>query len=204
MAARAGLPGFTIAHEQEVEGSLVAELRVLEVQPIRCAPVQQQPGIQHGGLGGKAGARQVASLACSHHGVGAAGRRLQRQDGSARRAHAAACPPRRRLGSEAAAQLGAPQAAAHECLIELLTGRTHQIRAQLSAVGCPLLGDSIYAPLASPQLRQASSPRPLAAVAPAACHGGPPDHAWSSGVLQCNPGDCGAWERSGHAQSFLL
>lgn len=89
----AGLPGFTIAHEQEVEGSLVAELRVLEVQPIR-------------------------------------------------------------LGSEAAAQLGAPQAAAHECLIELLTGRTHQIRAQLSAVGCPLLGDSIYAPLASPQLRQ--------------------------------------------------
>eukprot|EP00887_Chlorella_sp_A99_P003076 scaffold9.g3076.t1 len=43
---------------------------------------------------------------------------------------------------------------AHECLIELVTGRTHQIRAQLSAVGCPLLGDTLYAPLASAELRQ--------------------------------------------------
>lgn len=37
MLPLAGLPTFTIAHEHEVEGSLVAELRVLEVQPIRCA-----------------------------------------------------------------------------------------------------------------------------------------------------------------------
>lgn len=63
--------------------------------------------------------------------------------------------PLSRLGAEAARQLGAPPEA-HECLLELLTGRTHQIRAQLSAVGCPLLGDSLYAPLASSQLRQAS------------------------------------------------
>lgn len=42
-------------------------------------------------------------------------------------------------------------------MIELLTGRTHQIRAQLSAAGCPLLGDPLYAPLASPELRQVSA-----------------------------------------------
>jgi len=41
----------------------------------------------------------------------------------------------------------------YEVLIELVTGRTHQIRAQLSAVGCPLLGDVLYTPLASPELR---------------------------------------------------
>lgn len=69
-------------------------------------------------------------------------------------------PPLRRLSAQGAAQLGAPQVEAHECLIELLTGRTHQIRAQLSAVGCPLLGDSLYAPLAFRELRQASSPSP--------------------------------------------
>ncbi|GMH42683.1 hypothetical protein BSKO_10602 [Bryopsis sp. KO-2023] len=33
---------------------------------------------------------------------------------------------------------------AFETLIELKTGRTHQIRAQLAAVGCPLLGDNLY------------------------------------------------------------
>ncbi|KAL4529959.1 hypothetical protein Ndes2526A_g04699 [Nannochloris sp. 'desiccata'] len=41
----------------------------------------------------------------------------------------------------------------YEVLIELVTGRTHQIRAQLSAAGCPLLGDDLYTPLASPELR---------------------------------------------------
>ncbi|PRW60645.1 RNA pseudouridine synthase chloroplastic [Chlorella sorokiniana] len=91
-----GLPFFTVAHgwEEEVEGSLTAELQVLEVTPIQVS---------------EAGARQ--------------------------------------LGLE-------PGSPAHECVIELLTGRTHQIRAQLSAVGCPLLGDTIYQPLASPVLRQ--------------------------------------------------
>ena len=60
-----------------------------------------------------------------------------------------------RLSEAGARQLGLePGAPAHECVIELLTGRTHQIRAQLSAVGCPLLGDGIYQPLASPELRQ--------------------------------------------------
>ena len=28
--------------------------------------------------------------------------------------------------------------------IELVTGRTHQIRAQLAAIGCPILGDVLY------------------------------------------------------------
>ncbi|XP_047317161.1 RNA pseudouridine synthase 6, chloroplastic [Impatiens glandulifera] len=33
---------------------------------------------------------------------------------------------------------------AYECKIDLLTGRTHQIRAQLSAIGAPVVGDSMY------------------------------------------------------------
>jgi hypothetical protein len=36
----------------------------------------------------------------------------------------------------------------YECTILLLTGRTHQIRAQMAAIGAPLLGDSMYAPIA--------------------------------------------------------
>ncbi|CAI9270182.1 unnamed protein product [Lactuca saligna] len=35
---------------------------------------------------------------------------------------------------------------AFECKINLLTGRTHQIRAQLAACGAPLVGDSMYMP----------------------------------------------------------
>ncbi|WCJ20255.1 hypothetical protein M5689_002502 [Euphorbia peplus] len=36
----------------------------------------------------------------------------------------------------------------YECKINLLTGRTHQIRAQLAACGAPLVGDSMYMPAA--------------------------------------------------------
>jgi hypothetical protein len=35
-----------------------------------------------------------------------------------------------------------------EVEIELVTGRTHQVRAQLAALGFPILGDTLYAPMA--------------------------------------------------------
>ncbi|KAJ8761892.1 hypothetical protein K2173_005603 [Erythroxylum novogranatense] len=41
---------------------------------------------------------------------------------------------------------------AYECKINLLTGRTHQIRAQLAACGAPLVGDSMYMPAAIAEL----------------------------------------------------
>ncbi|KAL6992741.1 hypothetical protein U1Q18_010856 [Sarracenia purpurea var. burkii] len=37
---------------------------------------------------------------------------------------------------------------AYECKINLLTGRTHQVRAQLAACGSPIVGDSMYMPAA--------------------------------------------------------
>lgn len=77
-----------------------------------------------------------------------------------------------RLSEAGARQLGLePGAPAHECVIELLTGRTHQIRAQLSAVGCPLLGDGIYQPLASPELRQVGT---ATCLQPLGCKSGQP------------------------------
>jgi hypothetical protein len=36
----------------------------------------------------------------------------------------------------------------YEVTVQLLTGRTHQIRAQLAAIGAPILGDVMYEPLA--------------------------------------------------------
>lgn len=58
------------------------------------------------------------------------------------------------------------QREAYEVLIELITGRTHQIRAQLSAIGCPLYGDALYVPLACGQTRRVS----LQSVATLCCN----------------------------------
>ncbi|KAL5775431.1 hypothetical protein ACOSP7_012988 [Xanthoceras sorbifolium] len=44
---------------------------------------------------------------------------------------------------------------AYECKINLLTGRTHQVRAQLAACGAPIVGDSMYMPAA---IAEMSSP----------------------------------------------
>lgn len=40
----------------------------------------------------------------------------------------------------------AAQCHAYECKIHLLTGRTHQVRTQLGALGAPLVGDTMYLP----------------------------------------------------------
>ncbi|KAF5782756.1 putative 23S rRNA pseudouridine(955/2504/2580) synthase [Helianthus annuus] len=41
---------------------------------------------------------------------------------------------------------------AYECKVNLLTGRTHQIRAQLAGCGAPIVGDSMYMPAVMAEL----------------------------------------------------
>ena len=47
-------------------------------------------------------------------------------------------------GQDPKAAIGRPLAAKMECRLE--TGRTHQIRVHMAHIGCPLLGDPVYAP----------------------------------------------------------
>ncbi|KAJ4776229.1 Pseudouridine synthase family protein [Rhynchospora pubera] len=45
-----------------------------------------------------------------------------------------------------------PQEYAYECKVNLLTGKTHQIRAQFAAIGAPLVGDAMYMPAAAAEM----------------------------------------------------
>ncbi|KAG9454109.1 hypothetical protein H6P81_007013 [Aristolochia fimbriata] len=45
---------------------------------------------------------------------------------------------------------------AFECKINLLTGRTHQIRAQFAAIGAPIVGDSMYMPASMAEMAEPS------------------------------------------------
>lgn len=55
-----------------------------------------------------------------------------------------------RSGSAALYQVDAFKEGGWLWRIELLSGRFHQIRAQLSAIGCPVIGDTLYGGLSLP------------------------------------------------------
>lgn len=80
------------------------------------------------------------------------------------------------------------QEAAYECKINLMTGKTHQIRAQLAAIGAPIIGDSAYmtgaiAAMANPSINpygreslnyNSEEEKAAAVEAWVACHGKEP------------------------------
>ena len=55
----------------------------------------------------------------------------------------------------------AGEASFYASTIELVTGRTHQIRAQLAAIGCPILGDVLYGGVDLSEREGGATPRVL-------------------------------------------
>ncbi|KAI0498779.1 hypothetical protein KFK09_019672 [Dendrobium nobile] len=95
---------------------------------------------------------------------------------------------------------------AYECKINLLTGKTHQVRAQLAAIGTPIIGDLMYMPAAlaaisnplinpfDKQRKECSSDGDkLAAVVEwISCHGKEPNSAigLQASQISWNDGNC--------------
>lgn len=66
------------------------------------------------------------------------------RDRTGRKAIASARPIKNALKAELSFRILRSEAEFTLLEIELQTGRFHQIRAQLSAIGCPIIGDSLY------------------------------------------------------------
>ena len=112
-----------------------------------------------------------------------------------------AMPTSAREGQEAVTRWRVLSRHGERALVELVpeTGRTHQLRVQLAAVGAPIGGDTMYGGAPAPRLllhaaeltlRHPSSGRPITFKSPA-----PPSFAqWVAGVAEALPSDADAIE----------